>query len=93
VPGATPLQCIDLHATVAESVERSDRVGEERLARICQLHAAGGANEEACTEIPLESLEARGQRRLRHEESLCSSTHALPSGDLDEGSDLGQKHI
>jgi hypothetical protein len=93
VPGATPLQCIDLHATVAESVERSGRVGEERLARICQLHAAGGPDEEACTEIGLESLEARGQRRLGHEESLCSSTDALPPGHLDEGGDLGQKHI
>jgi len=93
VPGAAPLQGIYLHATVAESVERSDRVGEKRLACICQLHAAGRANEEACTEIALESLEAGGQRRLRHEKSLCSSTHALPAGHLDEGGDLGQEHI
>jgi hypothetical protein len=93
VPGPAPLQRIDLHAPVGESVERPDRVGEERLARICQLHAAGGANEEACTEIRLESLEARGQRRLGNEESLCSSTHALPAGHLDEGADLGQEHV
>jgi hypothetical protein len=91
-PGAAALERVHDSAAVGEAVERLYRVRQERLAGLRELHAARRAHEETRTEVLLEPLEARRQRRLGDEERVGGPAYVPRPGDLHEGFDLRQQH-
>jgi len=90
---AATFEGVDLHAPVGERLERANRVGVKGVTCIREPHAARPADEELRTQVGLEPLEPRRQRRLGDEERLCRPADALQPRRLHEGCDLGQEHL
>ncbi len=64
--------------------ERPFRVGEKGATRVGKPHAAACADEELRSDLLLEALQPRCQRRLRHEERLGRAADAPTLGDVHE---------
>ena len=74
-------------STVRALVDRLQRafgVGQERAPRLRQANAAAPSHEQARTDVPLERVQARRQRRLRHVERLRRAGHRAAPDHLHE---------
>ena len=89
---APALERVHHPAAVGQRFDGADGVGEERISRLGEPHAARGSHEELRAEIALQPLNTRGQRGLSEEESVGCAADAAGARDFDERLKLAQKH-
>src|SRR2546421_310450 len=77
-------------APVGKRAQRPLRVRHPRLARVGQAHAVRRAEEQPRAELALETMQARGERRLSDEEGFRGPAHAAPARHLEEPLDLDE---
>jgi hypothetical protein len=88
--GAAALERIDLPPPIGKGLQRAHGVRQEGVTSLGELHPARRPYEERRVELALETLEPRGQGRLREEELVGRPAHVFVARDGDEGLDLAK---
>ena len=90
--GQPAAHLVDRPPAVAQRAHRPLREGQEGATLVRQAHAVAGAHEQLVPHVPLQRLQARGQRGLGDVQNVRRAADTAQPGHLQEALDVNEQH-